>query len=67
MIKYRKITDISLVTDISKNTIYKVPIRYRYPYIDIGDISSFFIDPPLSGIAYSHLIAEFYQRRAVRL
>jgi len=47
MMKYRKITDISLVNDtisipVYQKTIYKVPIRYRYRYIDIGDISTIF-------------------------
>ena len=43
MIKYRKNTDISVVTDTIygryiEKRIFKVPIRYRYRYIDIGDI-----------------------------
>ena len=46
MIKYRKITDISLVTDIryqyTEKPISTVPIRHRYRYIDIGDISTIF-------------------------
>jgi len=43
MIKYPKITDISLVIDtISKKPISKVPLRYRYQYIDIGDTSTIF-------------------------
>jgi len=46
MIKYIKITDISVVNDndidthISKKPISKVPIQYRY--INIGDISTIF-------------------------
>jgi len=55
MIKYRKITDISPVTDtisISKKTD-KVPIRYRYRYVDIGDISTIFSIYRLTSNAYS--------------
>jgi len=43
--KYRKIIDIALVSDtisIIEKPISKVPIRYRYRYIDIGDILSIY-------------------------
>jgi len=47
MIKYQKITDNSLVIDIryryiEKTILSKVPIWYRYRYIDIGDISTIY-------------------------
>jgi len=54
MLKYRKITGISLVTDMisiyRKKPISKVPIWCWYWYIDIEDIYRRYfryIDPPL--------------------